>query len=231
VLVGTTAAASATATMNNGQTQPVTGGWRSDAPGVATVTDGGVVPGVGNGEATILVSFAGRDGTKRIRVAPDYDGRWQGMQVITGCTATGDFAGICEDDGGLAGEMFPVGMTARHPGDLSVSGESSIENLVFPTFLSLVETDGTIRFSSATSFEGLRAEASWTVRAVENARATGTIREKYSAPGFITGDVTYESSLSTFFRGGAASAAGVAGRSRLTALQARIQAVRRRNGQ
>lgn len=83
VLVGTNSPATATATLSNGQTQSVTTGWRSDTPAVAMVTDACSVTGVSNGRATIAVTFGGRDGTKTIRVAPNYDGRWQGMQVIT----------------------------------------------------------------------------------------------------------------------------------------------------
>lgn len=204
VLAGTTATATATATMSNGQTQGVTSGFRSDATGVATVTDGGVVTGVANGEATITASFGGVDGTKRIRVAPNYEGNWQGMQIVTSCTATGDFAGICEEGGGVIGESFPVGMRTRHPSDLSVSGEFTIEQLSFPTFTTTIEGDGAIRFSSTFVDEGIRADGTWQVNSREVGRVTGTIRERYSAPGLASGDLVYESNLSGFNRTGPA---------------------------
>ena len=120
--------------MSNGQTQAVTTGWRSDAPTVATITDGGNLTAVANGEATITVAFGGAQGTKRIRVAPNYDGRWPGMQVINACAATGDFAGICDEGGTVVSLSFPVSATMRHPGELLVSGEFMIETLSFPTF-------------------------------------------------------------------------------------------------
>src|SRR5512139_2676071 len=54
--IGATAQASATATLSNGQTQNLTTGFQSDAPGVASVTPTGAVTGVSNGRATIFVS-------------------------------------------------------------------------------------------------------------------------------------------------------------------------------
>lgn len=207
VLVGTTAVASATATLSNGQTQAVVSGWRSDAPAIASVTDGGTVTGVANGEATIIASSGGREGTKRIRVAPNYAGSWQGSQVITSCTATGDLAGLCDDDFDVVGLSFPIGLVARQPGDLSVSGEFSIEDLQFPTFSAQVEGAGGLRFSSVTTVEGVRAEASWQINSSENGRAMGTIREVYSVPGVLAGELTYESRLGTFAR--SASTLGV----------------------
>ena len=202
VLMGTTAPATATATMSNGQTQTVTATWRSDAAGVATVTSSGLVSGVANGDAAIVAAFSGREGTKRIRVAPNYDGRWRGSQLITTCAATGDFVGICEDEGGFIGLSFPIGLTARHPGELSVSGEFWIEkeNQVFPTFSAPVQPDGAIAFSGSLTLEGIPNEASWQMNATENGRATGTLRERFTAPGLLAGDVTLESRLTDFTR-------------------------------
>ena len=203
VLAGTTANATATATLGNGQTQAVTTGFQSDAAGVATVTDAGVVTGVSNGEATISVSSGGVQGSKRIRVAPNYEGTWQGRQVITACTTTGDFIGLCDEGGSVIGESFPIGMRTRHPSDLSVSGEFSIEQLPFPTFTTSIEGDGGIRFTSTTVIEGIRAEATWQVNSREAGRVTGTIRERYTVPG-VPGDLVFESTLAGFNRAGPA---------------------------
>ena len=202
VLVGTTAAATATATLTNGQTQSVTTGWRSDATSIASVTDAGTVTGVANGEATITVGSGGRDGSKRIRVAPNYDGQWQGTQIVTACTATGDFQGTCEEEGGVVGLPFPVGLLGRHPGDLAVSGEFTIEGLQFPTFTTQIEADGSSRFSATTVVEGVRAEASWQMNSTQNGRSSGTIREKYSLPGIASGEVTYDSTFADVNRTG-----------------------------
>jgi hypothetical protein len=60
--MGQTTQASGTATLSNGQSQALTSAWQSDAPGVATVTDAGLLTGVGNGRATIYVMNGGRQG-------------------------------------------------------------------------------------------------------------------------------------------------------------------------
>lgn len=52
------------------------------------MTDAGIVTGVANGDATITVGSGGHNGSKRIRAAPSYDGRWQGMQIVTACAAS-----------------------------------------------------------------------------------------------------------------------------------------------
>lgn len=203
ILAGVSVVATATATMPNGQTQAVTTGWRSDAPTVATITDNGNLNPLANGEATITVSLQGVQGSKRIRVAPNYDGRWQGMQVMTACAATGIFLGICEEDGGFVGLQFPISLTARHPNDLTVSGEASIEELPFPTFTTQIESDGRIRFTSTAIVDFITAETSWNINSSEIGRATGTIRERYTAPGVGAGDVVFESNLVGFMKGAA----------------------------
>lgn len=224
VLVGTTAQASATATMSNGQVQPVTSGFRSDATGVATVTGAGLVTGVANGSATIIATSNGRDGAKRIRVAPNYDGRWQGLQTLTACNATGDFGGICDEEDGIIGAQFLIDLTARHPGELSVSGEFSLEGLQFPTFTAPVEEDGTLRFSSTTVVDGIRAEVSWQMNSNQDGRASGTIREKYSVPGVLAGEVSLDSTFSEFARSLALEGAGRIG---LKDVRRRILRIRR----
>lgn len=230
VLAGTTAPATASATMSNGQTQSVTATWRSDATAVATVASSGVVSGVSNGDATIVAAFDGREGTKRIRVAPNYDGRWRGLQVITSCAATGGFVGICEDDGGFIGLSFPVGLTARHPGDLSVSGEFwiEVENQVFPTFTAPVQPDGAISFSGSLTLEGIANDASWQMNSSQNGRAAGTLRERFTAPGLLAGDVTFESRLTDFNRSAAAAASAQPVSGSISTMRSRIRRILKR---
>jgi hypothetical protein len=228
VLVGTTAQASGTAVRTNGQNQAVTNGWRSDAPAVASVTDGGLVNGVANGQATIYVVVEGTQGSQLVRVAPNYDGRWMGMQRITSCTATGDLAGFCEDWGSFVGLLYPVGMTGRHPGDLTVSGEFTIEDIPFPTFTTQVEGDGGIRFSGTEVSEGVRADATWEINAREHGRAAGTIREVYSAPGIVAGEITFVSTLVNFSQGAGGLAPGAPSRQRQAEIGRRIRTTRSR---
>lgn len=61
----------ATAALSNGTTRDVTGAanWRSDNTSVATVTAGGSVTAVNDGEATIIATYEGVQATTRVRVA------------------------------------------------------------------------------------------------------------------------------------------------------------------
>ena len=223
---GLAVVATGNATMSNGQTQAVTTGWRSDAPTVATITDGGSITPLANGEVTVSVSFSGANASKRLRVTPNYDGRWSGSQVITRCTATGLFAGICDEGGSIIGVSFPIGLTSRHPANLTVSGEFSIEGFAYPTFTTPIESNGAIAFSSTASDEIIRGDVSWTMNSTTVGQASGTIRETYSAPTVGSGDVIYESTFSNMSRS-AADPAASASRERISSLLARLRRLRR----
>lgn len=58
----------ATATLSNGQSHPVTAGFRSDTPSVATVSDAGLVTAVAEGRANIFVVYEGKQGLVQVRV-------------------------------------------------------------------------------------------------------------------------------------------------------------------
>jgi hypothetical protein len=227
VLVGKTAVATATATLSNGQTQPVTTGWRSDAPAVATVSDSGTVTGVANGQANISVTFGGQQGTRNVRVAPSYGGAWSGQQLIATCSSTGDLSGLCNDEdiASTIGHTFPVALTARHPGDLAVSGEFVVEGEPFPTFSSQIEPDGSIRFSGTVTVEGVRLVAAWQMNSTQDGRATGSVRETYSLPGLASGELVIDSTLTGFTR-----TAATASRTQQTSLRRLTSGVGRRLG-
>jgi hypothetical protein len=99
IKVAETAQAAATVSLSNGQPQGVSTGWKSDALGVATVTDAGLVTGVANGRATIYVVSNGRQGQQVVRVVPSYEGQWAGLLRVTSCTQTGAWAsiGFCDE--------------------------------------------------------------------------------------------------------------------------------------
>ena len=200
VLTGKSVTAAATATLSNGETRVVSSGWRSDASAIASVSDAGVITGMSNGSANISTTLDGITGSKNIRVAPNYGGNWRGQQVFTSCSATGEFRGICEDpEFDLIGKSFRVGLDARHVEDLTASGTFTIE-IEFPPFTAGIETDGTVRFSSTATADGIRDHASWQVNSTADGRATGTIREVLSAPGLLVGEVTLDSTLANFLR-------------------------------
>src|ERR1051326_2736168 len=69
--IGTTQQFSATATLSNGATQSVTGQavWSSSNPAVATVSNSGLVTGVGPGDTDIAATYQTVTGRLRISVA------------------------------------------------------------------------------------------------------------------------------------------------------------------
>ena len=91
--------------------RPATGTWSSDNPAVATVTQTGIVTGVASGDSSIIFDSGGVRGSKRIRVSPNYNGRWSGEYSITGCTQSGEVASanICGLLG--SGSRFPYMLT------------------------------------------------------------------------------------------------------------------------
>lgn len=207
VPAGTSVTATATATLSNGQTEAVTTGWRSDAPSIASITDGGTLTAHANGEATISVSRGTVQASTRIRVVPNFDGRWAGSLRITSCTPTGDYVGICELNGGVIGLMIPVTVTLRPSGGLNLSVEFAIDTLSYAPVTTQIEGDGRIRFATTGTHEATTAEASADIRA-DGGRLIGTARERYTASGpFFSGDVTFDSILVDVVRTGPAAAA------------------------
>jgi hypothetical protein len=61
--IGTSAQATAQATLSNGSSSSIAAGFLSDTPGVATVTTGGLVTAVGRGTANIYIVSGGRSTT------------------------------------------------------------------------------------------------------------------------------------------------------------------------
>jgi hypothetical protein len=89
--VGGSAPATALATFSNGSTTPVSSGFGSDTPSVATVTSAGQVTGVAIGDVTIFVDFQGQRASKKVHVLPSYNGLFTGTYAVGTCVGTGDF--------------------------------------------------------------------------------------------------------------------------------------------
>jgi hypothetical protein len=188
VRMGQTAQATGTEALANGQTRPVTSGWLSDAPAVATVTSSGLVTGIANGRATIHVVAGGRLGQQVVRVVPDYQGRWSGGLRVTSCTETGIFADIdfCDDS--------PVGTTYRYSLSLSQSAEqmNAVVDygppLLFPGVVAQIREDGTSTFnpsmSSTESGITLTIDATVNLNSLRVGELTGTVNEVWRIPNF-----------------------------------------------
>jgi hypothetical protein len=184
--MGQTAQAAGTETLSNGQTRPITTGWQSDAPAVATVTGAGLVTGVANGRATIYVVAGGRQGQQVLRVVPDYHGVWDGALRVTSCTESGIFAQVsfCNE--------FPVGSTSGYQLRLSQSGElmtaiaSYGPTATFPGVAAPVREDGTSTFTPTLSITDsgitLTVDATFAINSVRVGELTGTVSELWRVP-------------------------------------------------
>jgi hypothetical protein len=189
--MGQTAQATGTETRSNGQTQAVTTGWQSDAPGIASVTTGGLVTGVANGRATIYVVASGRQGQQVVRVVPDYQGRWIGGLRVTSCAETGVFAELdfCDD--------FPVGETLGYSLNLSQTGEQLTSTVIYGPELTLapvntpIREDGSAAFSTSGSYSDsgvtISVAPSFTINSPRVSELTGTSTDVWRLPN-ITGE-------------------------------------------
>ena len=186
--IGESAQAAGTATMSNGQTQPVSAGWQSDIPTVARVTDGGQVTGVANGRANIYVISGGRQGTLGIRVVPDYVGRWSGRLLVTTCTQSGAWAEInfCKDF--PPGSSDPFGLSVSQTGE-SINARPNYGDAAFPSVGSSIQPDGSTSYVTTFFFADvpISIEASWTMNGPRSGELVGTLNEVWRAAG-IPGD-------------------------------------------
>jgi hypothetical protein len=165
--------ASATATVG-GQPQSVTTGFRSDSSSVATVTDGGLVTGVGNGLANIFTIFGGMQGTKQIRVVPNYQGQWQGTYIVRSCTASGSFNN-CRPNGGLfaVGNVLPASMTLAQTAD-TISGNFFLGSVAHTPITTQIAGDGSAVFvGTSTNSTTISADTTWSVSILTDGRMTG----------------------------------------------------------
>ena len=180
--------------------------WTSNATAVATASASGLVTAVAAGEATISAQAAdGRGGSVRIRVFPEFEGRWAGRGVANGCTATGDalWSALC------------AGFRASSPDeraddaafDLTQSGADvgGVVDLGAERGLEVrsgeVSVDGTLRlafdpFPFVTDGMELTVEVlSWQTRADTPRRMTGGFQLAYSresSTGSAVVDITLE---------------------------------------
>ena len=212
VRMGQTAQATGSETLSNGQTRPITSGWQSDAPAVATVTTAGLVTGVANGRATIHVVASGRQGQQVVRVVPDYQGRWSGGLRVTSCSETGIFANIdfCDDS--------PVGATFVYALSLAQTGEqmNAVVDygppLLFPGISAPIREDGTSTFGPSVSYTDsgitLTVDATFNVNSGRVGELTGTVNEVWRVPN-ISGEARLTQDIVGTTRTGTATLSGL----------------------
>jgi hypothetical protein len=191
VWIGESKQAAAAAAMNNGTTQAVTTGWRSENSAVASVTDSGMVTGVSYGSATISVSLGGQQGQQTIRVLPDYEGAWSGTYRVTTCTPyPSDFYSyFC--DGLTPGSVGNVAFTMTQSGEM-VSGQFTAGGRQFATFVTAMNGDGGIVVSGTNISSPYFFEAHWLMKSLARGQITGTTHWVRSGSAGLVGGAVVE---------------------------------------
>jgi hypothetical protein len=196
---GDTAQATAVATLSNGSTKAVTAGFKSDVTGVATVSDGGLVTAVGPGAANIYVVADGQQGTKNIRVNPNYAGNWSGSYVTTGCSQTGDFvaANFCSTFS--SNRVLPFDMILTQTLD-TVSGTSFLGTLEFNRTSATIGGGGEVVLNATYVEDTFTIDCVWSLSGSIPGRLTGTVRQTWrdsGASGQMTVTGTIRDSMKT----------------------------------
>ena len=196
--VGATTQAAATASLSNGTTQPLATGWKSDNAAVATVTDAGLVTGVGNGGATIYVISGGRQGQQVLRVLPDYQGSWVVGYRITACSQNGAFAtaNFCQGEVGANGRAT---MMLTQAGE-AVAGQFTLRlggsEVPFVVGSAPIGSDGATEFTATGNDSGFVIASTWTINQATRGVWTGTTREVWTFPG-VSGQAVFEATISS----------------------------------
>jgi hypothetical protein len=196
--MGQTAQATATESLSTGETRPVTSGFQSDAPTVATVTTAGVVSGVANGRATIFVIAGGRQGQQLLRVVPDYQGQWSGGLRITSCTESGIFAQTDFCDSFAPGTTYGYSLGIAQSGEQLTATASYGDPIAFPATTTQIRDDGTAAFAPTGTFtvEGLTftIETSYAINSARVGELTGTVGELWRIPN-ISGEARLQQEI------------------------------------
>ena len=192
--VGDTAQATAVATLNNGDAKPVSIGWRSDAPGVAMVTNAGLVTGVTNGVANIFVTSGGVQGTKSLRVVPNYHGHWTGAYRVDRCTPfpTQAYDTFCS--GYQPGTVILLTMTITQNGDV-INGQFIAGGLVSTGFASALNGDGGAEVRATNITFPYQYEFTWGLAVLTPGKIGGTVSLVRSGSAGLVGGANIEGTI------------------------------------
>jgi hypothetical protein len=214
IFIGNAVQFEARETLSNGTTRVATSAtWGSDAPGVATVSQTGLVTAIAAGQATIFADVNPR-GTLAIRVFPDFGGSWTGNEILAGCQDSGAFEGLCADPGFLeTGQVFDHrsaftqneasvdaeldtgdGTAARLTGTIAIDGE--LQLLAGPVLPADPQIDVEIR--------------NWRSRADTPSRMTGGYEASFTAAG-VPGSATISIQLQDVVKSGGSFASSSRG--------------------
>jgi hypothetical protein len=197
LVAGNAEQATATATLSNGSTQPVSNGsWDTGNGAIASVDgDGRVTPSM-NGRTSVRVSSGGVTASREIRVVPNYQRAWSGTYRVVTCVATGDWGpfvrGVSGPNGGrnACATYFPgfvrgVAMTLTQARDV-VTGrvfEGASGGLTSNPFTASIESDGALTFKGNSDHGGLNPIilADWRVNSIQPGEIVGASRQTWTA--------------------------------------------------
>lgn len=186
IRMGQTGQATGTATMSNGQSQALTAGWLSDAPGVATVTTAGLVSALANGRASIYIVSGGKQGQQALRVVPDYHGAWRGGLRVTSCTASGAWADADACDEVAVNSVSDYSVSLDQSGESMTAGASYGDGADFPPATAAIGSDGTSSFTTTATFQAeditATIEATFAINSLHVGELTGTVTEVWRLP-------------------------------------------------
>jgi len=189
VRVGQSIQASATATKSDGSAQLVGTGWRSSNTSVATITDAGVITGVGNGTTTISVSIGGQQQQRDTRVLPDYEGTWTGTFRVDSCTPnpTAVYTWHCTNY--APGTTATITLTISQAGS-ALTGQFTAYNMLFTSFVVPINSDGGTALLGTNVSASYLTDALFSVGSAGQGRLTGTTHwERRGNSGLVGGSV------------------------------------------
>jgi hypothetical protein len=196
--VGESQQASATAARSDGSSQAVSAGFQSDAPSVASVTDGGLVTGQANGQANIFVVKDGRQGSKLLRVVPDYQGSWSGRYTIATCTSDGIIrsAGGCTTSFGV-GSSLQITAQLTQTADV-VTGTISFGSLTGPQVTTPIGADGSVQTQFVLNSDNTaRIDATVSVNQITRGQLVGTVRQAWLSTSGFAGSMTFTGNITS----------------------------------
>lgn len=174
IRIGQTVPAASTVMLGRGGAQPLTSGWHSEDPSVATITDSGAVTGVNNGRTVVFVLYGGLRREREIRVVPDYEGQWSGVYRISRCTPypNESFRSYCT---GLDNAVSSVTFTLTQAGEF-VTGSFTADGIAYPGFVAAITEDGLLEMTSrGVTAPGRLTTASWSLRSARRGHIDGIL--------------------------------------------------------
>jgi hypothetical protein len=184
--IGISETFTATVTMSDGTSKPLTGGvWSTDTPNVATVESStGKVTIVGSEMANIIIDYQGREGVKLIRGLPNYQGSWSGSYETVSCSDSGDPGMSCSSFPPL-GSVGPINLNLIQDRD-RVTGKFDFGGPVpnYADAIGQIQTDGKLLLAGTVTTGPFTILVSWTLGSTIPGQIAGSLIKTYTETGY-----------------------------------------------